>query len=68
MSLKRGITYIFYHYFAKVKADFYDSLYIEKLSTLRNVLIHIKSVLSKEKNHYHYEILLEKCSCHLAKF
>ena len=67
MSLKRGITYIFYHYFAKVKAD-YDSLYIEKLSTLRNVLIHIKSVLSKEKNHYYYEILLEKCSYHLAKF
>ena len=68
MSLKRGMTYTFYHHFAKIKADFYDSLYIEKLSTLGNVLIHIKSVLNIDKNHYHYEILLEKCSYHLAKF
>ena len=31
MSLKGGITYIFSHYFAKVKADSYDFLPIEKI-------------------------------------
>ena len=30
ISLKSSITYIFSHYFAKVKVDFYDSLPIEK--------------------------------------
>ena len=30
ISLKHGITYIFSHYFAKIKVDSYDSLLIEK--------------------------------------
>ena len=34
---------------------------------LHNVIIHIKSVLNKDKNHYYYEIFLEKCSYQLAK-
>ena len=67
MSLKGGITYIFSHYFAKVKADSYDFLPIEKIWTLHNVIIHIKSVLNKDKSHYYYKIFLEKCSCQLAK-
>ena len=29
ISLKSGITYIFSHYFAKIKVDSYDSLHIE---------------------------------------
>ena len=61
------LQYIFSHYFAKIKVDSYDSLPIEKRLTLHNVLILIKSVLSKDKNHYNYKIFLEKCSYRLAK-
>ena len=35
--------------------------------TLHNVIIHIKSVLNKDKNRYYYKIFLEKCSYQLAK-
>ena len=52
ISLKSGITYIFSHYFAKIKVDSYDSLPIEKRLPLHNVIILIKSVLNKDKNHY----------------
>ena len=57
MILKRSITYIFSHYFAK--NDSYDSLPIEKILTLHNVIIHIKSVLNKDKKYYYYKIFLE---------
>ena len=67
ISLKSSITYIFSHYFAKIKVDSYDSLPIEKILTLHNVIILIKSVLNKDKNHYYYKIFLEKCSYQLAK-
>ena len=67
ISLKSSITYIFSHYFAKIKVDSYDYLPIEKRLTLHNVIIHIKSVLTKDKNHYYYKIFLEKCSYQLAK-
>ena len=30
ISLKNDITYIFFHYFVKIKVDFYDSLPIEQ--------------------------------------
>ena len=61
ISLKSAITYIFSHYFAKIKVDSYDSLAIEKRLTLYNVKIHIKSVLNEDKNHYYYKILFLKC-------
>ena len=32
----------------------YDSLPIEKMLTLHNVIIHIKSVPNKDKNHYQH--------------
>ena len=66
-SLKSGITCIYSHYFAKIKVDSYDSLSIEKILTLYNVVIHIKLVLNKDKNHCYYKIFLEKCSYQLAK-
>ena len=56
ISQKSGITYIFSHYFAKIKVDSYDSLPIEKRLTLHNVIIHIKSVLNKDKNQYYCNI------------
>ena len=59
--------YIISHYFAKIKVDSYDSLQIEKTLTLHIVIIHIKPVLNKDKNHYYYKIFLEKCSYQLAK-
>ena len=66
-SLKSGVTYIFSHYFAKIKVDSYDSLLIEKRLTLHNVVILIKTVLNKDKNHFYYKIFLEKFSYQLAK-
>ena len=52
ISLKSGIKYILSHYFAKIKVDSYDSLPIEKRLTLHNAIMHIKSVLNKDKNDY----------------
>ena len=66
ISLKSGITYIYSHYFAKIKVDSYDSLSIEKILTLHNVIIHIKLVLNKDKNHCYSKIFLEKYSYQLA--
>ena len=60
--LKSGITYIFSYYFAKIKVDSYDSLPTEKRLTLHNIIILIKLVLNKDKNHCYYKIFLEKCS------
>ena len=59
INLKSGITYTCPHYLAKIKVYSYDSLSIEKTLTLHNAIIHIKSVLKKDKNHYYYKIFLE---------
>ena len=56
ITLKSGITYIFSHYFSKAKVDFYGFLPIEKILTLHDVIIHIKSVLNKDINHYYCKI------------
>ena len=44
----------------KIKVDYYDSLPNDKRINLHNVLIPIKLVLNKDKNHYYYMILLGK--------
>ena len=67
LSLKSGVTYIFSHYFAQIKVDSYDSLPIEKRLTLHNVIITIRTVLNKNKNHYYYKIFLEKWPYQLDK-
>ena len=67
ISLKSDIPYIFSHYFAKIKVGSYYSFPVEKTLTLHNVIIHIKSVLNKEKNHCYYKIFLEKCSYQLPE-
>ena len=56
MSLKNSITYIYIHTFAKTKVDSSDSLPIERILALHNVLIHSKLVLNKDKNYYYYKI------------
>ena len=45
--LKIGITYIFSHYFAKIKVDSFDSLSIVNRLILHNLIMHIKSVLNE---------------------
>ena len=67
VSLKSGITYIFSHNFAKIKVDFYDSFAIQKILTLHNVIILIKSVLNKGENYYYFKIFLEKRLYQLVK-
>ena len=67
ISLKSSTPYMFSHYSAKIKVDSFDSLPTEKTLTFHNVIIHIKSVLNKDKNHYCRKIFLEKCSYELAK-
>ena len=67
ISLKSSITYISSHYIAKIKVDCYEYLPIEKALTLHNVIILIKPLLNKDKNHYYCKIFLEKCSFQLAK-
>ena len=61
--IKSGITDIYCNYYLKIKVAFYDSLPTEKRLTLHNVIIHIKSVLNKDK----YKIFSENCSYQLAK-
>ena len=67
IKLKSGITCIFSHYFTNTKVDTFDSLLIEKRLNLHNVVIHIKPLLNKDKNHYYKKIFLEKCPDQLAK-
>ena len=50
------------HNFRKIKTYLYNSLPIEKRLTFHNVIIHIKSVVSNNKNEYYYNIYLEKGS------
>ena len=60
ISLKSSITYVFCHYYSKIKLDSYDFLPIQKRLTLHNVIILIKSVLNKDQNHYYYNIFFKK--------
>ena len=57
----------FFQLFAKIKVDSYDTLPIEKILNLHDVIILIKTVLNKDIDHYYFKILLEKCSYQLAK-
>ena len=67
MGVKSGITYVISHNYPKIKVDWYDSLPLEKALTFHNVIILIKSVCNNDKNHYYYNIFLEKCSYQLPK-
>ena len=67
VSQKSGIPYVFSNHYAKINVDSYDSLPIEKALTLDNVIIHTKSVLKKDQNHYCHDILLEKYLYQFAK-
>ena len=64
---KCGITFIFSYYLAKIKSWFFWFFAYWKILTLLNVIIPIKSVLNKDKNHYYYKIFLEKYWYQLAR-
>ena len=55
------VSYVSSLNYTKMKVDSYDSLPLEKILTLHNVIILIKSVLNKYQNQYYYNIFLEKC-------
>ena len=48
------MTYLFCHYYARIKVNSYDS-------KLQNPIILIRSICNKHKDQYYY-IFLEKCS------
>ena len=58
-SVKGGITNGINHNFARIRSSSYNSLAIEKTLTF-HVIILIKSVGNKNKNHYYGNILLKK--------
>ena len=58
---KSGIASIISHNFARIKADSYNSLTIEKLLTF-HVITLIKSVVNQNEHNYYYNIFLEKGS------
>ena len=62
ISEKSGITDSINYNFARIRIDSYNSLPIEKILTFDNVAILIKSVVNENKNHYYYNIFLEKGS------
>ena len=69
MLLVKNVTSPFFsHNYANIKIDSYHSLTLEKTLTLCNFVILIKSVFNKDKNHYYYNIFLEKCSYKQYKY
>ena len=49
---KSGITDNLNNNFGKIRIDSYNSLAIEKILAFHNLIIHIKSVVNKNKNEY----------------
>ena len=60
-GVKSGNTYVFSHYYRKIKVHSYDFLLIEKVMTLHSVIILIKSVLNKDQINYYYNVFFKKC-------
>ena len=67
ISVRKGITDLIPHNYAKIKVDSYNSVPLEKTMTFHNVVILIKSVFDKDRNNYYYNIFLEKASNELPK-
>ena len=68
LLVKKVVLHIyFFHNYARIKIDSYVSLPLEKILTLDNVIILIKSVSNKNKNHHYYDIFLENFLYQLPK-
>ena len=62
ISEKSDITGSINHNFTRIRIDSNNSLPIVRILTLNNAIILIKSLSSKNKNNYYYNIVLEKVS------
>ena len=51
----------FSHNHARIKIDSDDGLPLERILTLHNAVILIKSIFNKNQNHYYYIKFLENC-------
>ena len=53
------VLHMFFSYnLGKIKMDSGDVLSLEKMLTLHNAIIHIKSVLNKDQNNCYYNMLV----------
>ena len=59
--------HVFSHNNAEIKIESDDTLPSGETLILHNVIILVKLVLNKTRNHCYYNIFLEKCSYQLAK-
>ena len=62
ISEKSDITGSINHNFTRIRIDSNNSLPIVRILTFNNAIILIKSLSSKNKNNYYYNIVLEKVS------
>ena len=62
ISKKSGMTDSINHNFGNTRIDSCNSVPIEKILNFHIVIILVKSVVNKNKNHYYYDIFLEKGS------
>ena len=68
LSIKKAVSHVFFLTITqKLKLIFYDSLPIEKILTLHNIIMHTKSVLNKDQNDYYFNTFLGKCFYQLAR-
>ena len=52
---------MFFSYnFGKIKIDSDNDLPVEETPTLHNIIIHMKSALNKNQNHYYYNIFFKE--------
>ena len=63
ISEKSDITDSVNNSFSRIRINSYNYLPIEKLLTFHNVIVLIKSIVNENKNHYYYNIFLEKGWC-----
>ena len=58
INQKRDSTYIFSHYFTKIKVDSYNSLSLEKKLTLHNVILQLNQLfINKDNNNIFRKML-----------
>ena len=70
VTQKSDVISLFYDFprnYTKIERISFDSLSLEKILTLHNFIILIKSLFDNNQSHYYYNVFLEKCLYHLAE-
>ena len=57
--LKSNMLDVYYHKYTKIKINSDNGLALEKPLNMRNVVILVKSIFNKNRNHFYYQIFLE---------